>query len=127
MWSNARIAVLGPGVKDDDFLKSLSNLAGEHDETTYGSSTGRDGQVSTSTNTRRQSSLTPAQLAALPKWHMVMFPANGRPVMMKAKPWFEDKKLSQLINHPAPAKTPAPAKSTPAVVMTPAVEAIDND
>jgi len=93
MWSNARIAVLGPGVKDDDFLKSMSNLAGEHDEITHGSSTSRDGQLSMSTNTRRQSSLTAAQLAALPKWHLVLFPANGRPVMMKAKPWFEDRAL----------------------------------
>jgi type IV secretory pathway TraG/TraD family ATPase VirD4 len=93
MWSNARIAVLGPGVKDDDFLKSLSNLAGEHDEITHGSSTSRDGQLSMSTNTRRQSNLTASQLAALPKWHMVLFPANGRPVMMKAKPWFEDRAL----------------------------------
>jgi len=115
MWSNARIAVLGPGVKDDEFLRALSNLAGEHDETTYGSSTGRDGQVSTSTNTRRTSSLPLSVLGGLPRWHMVMFPANGRPVMMKAKPWFEDKKLTQLINNPAPAKAAAP------------VEAIDND
>jgi len=103
MWSNARIAVLGPGVKDDEFLRSLSNLAGEHDETTYSSSTGRDGVMSTSTNTRRTASLTAAQLAALPKWHMVLFPANGRPVMMKAKPWFEDKNLARMVNTAAEA------------------------
>lgn len=111
MWSNARIAVLGPGVKDDDFLKSLSNLAGEHDEITHGSSTGRDGQLSMSTNTRRQSSLTASQLAVLPKWHMVLFPANGRPVTMKAKPWFEDKKLTRRIKHPESAPAAAAVDS----------------
>lgn len=40
----------------------------------------------------------------LPRWHMVMFPVKGRPVMMKAKPWFEDKKLTDLLNNPAPPR-----------------------
>lgn len=119
MWSNARLAVLGPGVKDDDFLRSLSNLAGEHDETTYGSSTGRDGQVSTSSSTRRTSSLPLDKLSSLRKWRMVMFPANGRPVMMKAKPWFRDRKMSRLI------KSSAPELTTPAQQLR-AAEAIDN-
>jgi type IV secretory pathway TraG/TraD family ATPase VirD4 len=98
MWSTARIAVLGPGVKDDDFLRSLSALAGEHEETTYGSSTSRTGEYSTSTNTRRQATLSVDQLGSLPKWRMVMFPANGAAAYLKMKPWFEDRDLSVRIN-----------------------------
>jgi type IV secretory pathway TraG/TraD family ATPase VirD4 len=98
MWSTARVAVVGPGVKDDDFLRSLSALAGEHEETTYGSSTSRTGEYSTSTNTRRQATLSVDQLGSLPKWRMVMFPANGAAAYLKMQPWFEDKSLTARIS-----------------------------
>lgn len=108
LWSNSRIAVLGPGVKDDDFLRSLSNLGGEHDEVTYGTSTSPGGQYSTSTGTRRQTTLTVNELGGLPRWRMVMFPANGQPAILTAKPWFEDRALTARINEKPAKGTPCP-------------------
>ena len=108
LWDAAAIRVFGGGSGDDDFLRSLAALIGEHDEVTYGSSTSRDGQQSTSTNTRKVNTLDIAALGSLPEWRAVVFSSKCRPVMVTTVPWFRDKTLTTTINR-TPAQTPAPA------------------
>ena len=111
LWDAAANRVFGGGSGDEDFLRSLASLIGEHDEVTYGSSTSRDGQMSTSTNTRKVNTLDVAALGSLPEWRAVMFSSKCRPVMVNTVPWFRDKALKAAISSTAPATTgTVPAK-----------------
>lgn len=105
LWDAAANRVFGGGVLDDEFLKTIAALIGEHDEITYGSSTSRDGQISTSTNTRKVNTMDVAALAALPEWRAIVFNSKCRPIMVHTVPWFTDKTLTATIN--APAAPPA--------------------
>jgi type IV secretory pathway TraG/TraD family ATPase VirD4 len=115
LWDAASNRVFGGGVLDDEFLKTIANLIGEHDEITYGSSTGRDGQMSTSTNTRRINTMDVATLAALPEWRAIVFNSKSRPVMVQTVPWFTDTALKARITAGA---APAAVAPTPEKVIT---------
>lgn len=110
IWSGAATQVFGGGGMDEQFLKGLSNLIGERDEVQHGGSSGNNGQYSETTSTRRVPILSTDDLANLPKWRVVMFNSNARPVILKALPWFKDKSLRRLIEQddPAPAAAAAP-------------------
>ncbi|MGO4785173.1 type IV secretory system conjugative DNA transfer family protein [Cryobacterium sp. W22_MBD10_FK3] len=110
LWDAAATRVFGGGSGDDDFLRSLAALIGEHDEITYGSSTGKDGHMSTSTNTRKVNTLDIAALGSLPEWRAVMFSSKCRPVMVNTIPWFRDKTLSSAIKITRPMTVTAPLK-----------------
>ncbi|WP_233194229.1 MULTISPECIES: hypothetical protein [unclassified Cryobacterium] len=92
------------------FLRSLAALIGEHDEITYGSSTGKDGHQFTSTNTRKVNTLDIAALGSLPEWRAIVFSSKCRPVMVNTVPWFRDKTLTTTINRTTPptAMDPVP-------------------
>lgn len=109
LWDAASNRVFGGGVLDDEFLKTIAALIGEHDEITYGSSTGRDGAMSTSTNTRKVNTMDVAALAALPQWRAIVFNSKARPVMVQTVPWFRDKTLTAKIEGTAPAVPVKPA------------------
>ncbi|WP_241976720.1 type IV secretory system conjugative DNA transfer family protein [Cryobacterium sp. TMT2-4] len=111
LWDAVATRVFGGG-PDDDFLRSLTALIGEHDEINYGSSTGKDGHQSTSTNTRKVNTLDIAALGSLPEWRAIVFSSKCRPVMVNTVPWFRDKTLTTAINR-TPTRTPNP---TPAPV-----------
>ncbi len=114
LWDAAATRVFGGGSGDDDFLRSLAALIGEHDEITYGSSTSRDGHQSTSTNTRKVNTLDIAALGSLPEWRAIVFSSKCRPVMVHTVPWFRDKTLTTTINRPQ-ARTPNPMPAPAAV------------
>jgi len=103
LWDAAATRVFGGGSGDDDFLRSLAALIGEHDEITYGSSTGKDGHMSTSTNTRKVNTMDIAALGSLPEWRAVMFSSKCRPVLVNTVPWFRDKTLSATVTKSKPA------------------------
>jgi type IV secretory pathway TraG/TraD family ATPase VirD4 len=107
LWDAASNRVFGGGVLDDEFLKTIAALIGEHDEITYGTSTGRGGEMSSSTNTRKVNTLDVAALAALPEWRAIVFNSKSRPVMVNTVPWFKDPALKTLIT--AETVTPPPA------------------
>jgi type IV secretory pathway TraG/TraD family ATPase VirD4 len=107
LWDAASNRVFGGGVLDDEFLKTIAALIGEHDEITYGSSTSRDGAMSTSTNTRKVNTMDVATLASLPEWRAIVFNSKSRPVMVHTVPWFKDKTLKAKIEGAAAA---APVK-----------------
>lgn len=103
LWDAAANRVYGGGSGDEDFLRALAALIGDHDEVTYGSSTNRDGHTSTSTNTRKVNTLDVAALGSLPEWRAVLFTSKCRPVMVDTIPWFRDKALKTVINRTRPA------------------------
>jgi type IV secretory pathway TraG/TraD family ATPase VirD4 len=107
LWDAASNRVFGGGVLDDEFLKTIAALIGEHDEITYGSSTSRDGAMSTSTNTRKVNTMDVATLASLPEWRAIVLNSKSRPVMVHTVPWFKDKTLKAKIEGAAAI---APAK-----------------
>ncbi|WP_104081095.1 type IV secretory system conjugative DNA transfer family protein [Cryobacterium sp. Y11] len=107
LWDAASNRVFGGGVLDDEFLKTIAALIGEHDEITYGSSTGRDGAMSTSTNTRKVNTMDVATLASLPEWRAIVFNSKSRPVMVHTVPWFRDKTLKAKIEAAAIPVLPA--------------------
>ncbi|ROQ30877.1 type IV secretory pathway TraG/TraD family ATPase VirD4 [Frondihabitans sp. PhB188] len=98
LWDAAANRVYGGGVADPDFLGDLVELIGKYDETTYGTSTGRDGQMSSSTSTRQVNTLDVDKLANLPEWRVVMFNSKCRPVMLTSQPWFRDRELKAQID-----------------------------
>ncbi|MEB0202491.1 TraM recognition domain-containing protein [Cryobacterium sp. 10I1] len=114
LWDAASNRVFGGGVLDDEFLKTIAALIGEHDEITYGSSTGRDGAMSTSTNTRKVSTMDVAALAALPQWRAIVFNSKSRPVMVQTVPWFTDTALKARV---AAGSAPDSAATTPEKVV----------
>ena len=109
LWDAASNRVFGGGVLDDEFLKTIAALIGEHDEVTYGSSTGRDGAISTSTNTRKVNTMDVATLASLPEWRAIVFNSKSRPVMVHTVPWFRDKTLKAKIEGTAAVVPVQPA------------------
>jgi type IV secretory pathway TraG/TraD family ATPase VirD4 len=98
LWDAAANRVYGGGVADPDFLGDLVALIGKYDETTYNTSTGRDGEMSSSTSTRQVNTLDVDKLANLPEWRVVMFNSKCRPVMLDMVPWFRDRDLKAKIN-----------------------------
>ncbi|AMM22802.1 hypothetical protein AX769_21945 (plasmid) [Frondihabitans sp. PAMC 28766] len=108
LWDAAANRVYGGGVADPDFLGDLVELIGKYDQTTYGTSTGRDGQMSSSTSTRQVNTLDVDKLANLPEWQVVMFNSKCRPVMLRSVPWFRDKNLKAQIEG-TPAHVPVAA------------------
>ena len=92
--------VFGGGILDDTFLKPLTALIGDHDEITYETPTSRDGQTSTSSNSRKTNTFDVSELASLPEWRAIVFNSKSRPVLVKTVPWFRDKSLRTAVNEP---------------------------
>nr|WP_228512785.1 TraM recognition domain-containing protein [Clavibacter sp. VKM Ac-2872] len=108
IWGAAVTRVFGGGAMDPDFLRGLSNLIGERDESTHSESTQDSGSSSTSTSTRRVPILSVDDLANLPLWRAVVFNSNTRPVIVDALPWFRDRRIKALIDAKG-AGTPTPS------------------
>lgn len=93
LWSSANVRVYGGGVSETTFLRRLSEIAGEHDETlwSYSATIGGDGRRShgDSTHHRRIATLDIATLGALPQWHAFVVLSGARPVMVQLTPYWE--------------------------------------
>lgn len=99
LWDAASIRVFGGGSGDDEFLRSLSNLIGDHDEQAHSTSYTSGQRGSTSTSTRKVATLEVKDLAALPEWRTIVFHSKLRPVIVETRPWFRDKDLTARISH----------------------------
>lgn len=108
MWNAAGIRIYGGGESaQGDFLRRLSDSIGQYDHVTKSYSAGSSNR-STSTSTQRRPIMTSGDLEGLPFWRAVVSVPGARPVLVKTKPWFRDKKLKTLIGQ----VTPAPRDST---------------
>jgi type IV secretory pathway TraG/TraD family ATPase VirD4 len=103
MWNAAGIRIYGGGESaQGDFLRRLSDSIGQYDHVAKSYSAGSSNR-STSTSTQRRPIMTSGDLEGLPFWRAVVSVPGARPVLVKTKPWFRDKKLKPLIGQVAPA------------------------
>lgn len=83
MWDAANLRGIGPGVADDQFASTISNLVGTHDVRTRSRSTSMKSGTSTSDQLRRDKILEVADISALPRGRAVVL-ASGTPSMLVA-------------------------------------------
>lgn len=88
LWSSASLALVGPGVRDDEFLRTVENLIGETEVWEKSTSSGRD-YHSVSRQIRNKKILTVADLAAMPLGRVVLLPAKRRPTIITCEPWWQ--------------------------------------
>ncbi|WP_306358968.1 MULTISPECIES: type IV secretory system conjugative DNA transfer family protein [unclassified Nocardia] len=112
LLSATNVLVLGAGLKDTGFLRDISELVGGHYElvTSTSRSHGKDGARSTSTSRVTEATLTPSDLAALPKGRAVVFASGHRPTLAAAVPWMERPYADQIHDALAALTPTAPAR-----------------
>jgi type IV secretory pathway TraG/TraD family ATPase VirD4 len=92
--------LIGRGIKDESFLKQLSELIGQHDELHYSTGSSASGSLfanghssrSTNSNFQRVPILHPADLHSMPEWRALIFASGERPVLVELIPYFRDPK-----------------------------------
>lgn len=89
MWSAANIRILGGGVSDPEFLRSVAEQIGEFDEPTTSTSKSWGSSRSTSVSYRRRQILSPADLTALPDGRMLLLPSGSRPALLRSQGWWD--------------------------------------
>jgi len=107
LWSASNVRVYGGGVSDTDFLKRLSDLAGEYDATHRSRSTSRDGSSRTRT-TQRRSIYDVAALGALPPGRALVLLSATRPVMAELIPYWDGPERRRIAAAPVAALDPGP-------------------
>ncbi|WP_235686935.1 type IV secretory system conjugative DNA transfer family protein [Tomitella gaofuii] len=88
LWSAANIAVYGGGVREAGFLRSLSELVGDHDEITGSIQTGRGAGVSISQQRQQRRTLTVDELQAWPRGRALVLSSGNPPTIVETVPWF---------------------------------------
>ena len=110
LFSTANVFTYGGNVKEEGFLKMLSELIGKYTYTSVSSSRQKD-SGSTSRQDAIDDILSVADLAALPKGRAVMLGSGARAVLLRtvpvsARPYAQAAAVSEAA-HNAPAETPA--------------------
>lgn len=97
LWTTSPIRVYGGGEDTQSpFLKRFSEGIGNYDEYTTNRSHGPSG--STSSRTPRSKPILPVDdLAHLPEWRAVLSSTAVKPVLIRIRPWFEDKVLTAMV------------------------------
>lgn len=116
LFSTANVVTYGGNVKEEGFLKMLSELIGKYTYTSVSSSRQKD-SGSTSRQDATDDILSVADLAALPKGRAVMLGSGARAVLVRtvpvsARPYAEAAAASEAA-HNAPTETPATDQSAP--------------
>lgn len=83
MWDAANLRGIGPGIADDQFASTMSNLVGTHDVRTRSRSTSMKSGTSTSDQLRRDKILEVSDISALPRGRAVVL-ASGTPSILVA-------------------------------------------
>jgi type IV secretory pathway TraG/TraD family ATPase VirD4 len=100
LWSASNVRVYGGGVSDTDFLKRLSDLAGEYDATHRSRSTSRDGGSRTK-STQRRSIYDVAALGAMPPGRALVLLSAAHPVMAELIPYWNGPDKRRISSVPA--------------------------
>lgn len=86
LWSAANVAVYGGGVKETEFLETISKLVGDYDQITTSTSRGR-GHRSVSQSITERRILPVSKLSALPKGRAVVMASGAVPSIVRTQPW----------------------------------------
>ncbi|OBA46577.1 TraG/TraD/VirD4 family protein [Kocuria sp. ICS0012] len=111
LFSTANVVTYGGNVKEEGFLKMLSELIGKHPYTSVSSSRQKD-SGSTSCQDDTDEILSVADLAALPKGRAVMLGSEAQAVLVSARPYADAAAASEAA-HNAPTEIPATDQSAP--------------
>jgi type IV secretory pathway TraG/TraD family ATPase VirD4 len=88
MWAAANIRVLGSGVDDTNFLRERSEAIGDNDAISKSiSKSGGGTSISQSLSSGRTFSV--ADLIALPRGRVIVFPSGGKAALVRTIPWWE--------------------------------------
>ena len=88
LWSAATIRVLGGGVDDVAFLRDRSEIIGTH-EVTAESVTSSKGGKSYSESAAASTTMSVADLQALPRGRAVLFAAGMAPTLIRTESWWD--------------------------------------
>jgi type IV secretory pathway TraG/TraD family ATPase VirD4 len=88
LWGASNLRIYGGGVADTEFLRSLSELVGDHEQIRRSIHNGQAGS-STGTTWQRERVLDTATLGALPKGTALVLLSGARPVVVRSSPWWE--------------------------------------
>lgn len=120
LFSAANIFVFGGGVKEPEFLRTLSELIGDYDRQSSSVSSGRGGRT-VSQQLHRERILGVDDLGAMPKGRAVVISSGSRPTMIRTQPWMagpyaEQVKASIAAHDPDAARTIREAERELAVI-----------
>lgn len=102
LWSTASMAIVGPGIRDTQFLTQVETLIGEYETWETSTSRSKDG-ISVSSSKREKKILTVAELAAMPRLRAVLLASRRRPILVETGPWWErdwPKSVKKLLGKP---------------------------
>ncbi|GAA4378204.1 type IV secretory system conjugative DNA transfer family protein [Paeniglutamicibacter cryotolerans] len=88
IWSAANVVVYGGGVKEDAFLRTVSDLIGDYSYTSVSRSAGRAGPGS-SQQEGRERILDVSDLAEMERGRAVVFASGARATLIKTLPWWK--------------------------------------
>lgn len=117
IWSAANVVVYGGGVKEDAFLRTLSDLIGDYSYTNVSRSNGRSGS-SSSHQEGKERILDVSDLTEMERGRAVVFASGARATLVKTRPWWKtphEDAVNVSIARYAPKSVPAVASvSAPA-------------
>ncbi|MHA7191976.1 type IV secretory system conjugative DNA transfer family protein [Arthrobacter sp. MDT2-16] len=123
LFSGTNVFTYGGNVKEEGFLKMLSELVGQYRYTSVSTSRQKDSR-STSRQDSTDDILSVADLAAMPKGRAIMLGSGSRAVLLRTVPVsdrsYADKVAASEAAHSRPQSLPQPAVKNVSVVVAPA-------
>lgn len=89
LWSAATILCVGGGIRDDELLRKLSDQIGQHEEYQKSTSSASGSSTSVSRSVREKTTLTPAEIAELPKGRWIVRSVGRRTILAATEPFWE--------------------------------------
>lgn len=109
IWSAANVVVYGGGVKEDSFLRTLSDLIGDYSYNSVSQSNGRGGS-SSSRQEGKERILDVSDLTEMERGRAVVFASGARATLVKTRPWWKTEHkdaVNESISRYAPSSAPA--------------------
>lgn len=88
IWSASNVVVYGGGVKEDGFLRTLSDLIGDYSYNSISHSSGRNGS-SSSRQEGKERILDVSDLTEMERGRAIVFASGARATLVKTRPWWK--------------------------------------
>lgn len=114
IWSAANVVVYGGGVKEDTFLRTLSDLIGDYSYNSVSQSNGRGGS-SSSRQEGKERILDVSDLTEMERGRAVVFASGARATLVKTQPWWKTEHkdaVNESISRYAPSAEPVAERDT---------------
>ncbi|WP_298255423.1 type IV secretory system conjugative DNA transfer family protein [uncultured Arthrobacter sp.] len=124
LFSTANVFTYGGNVKEEGFLKMLSELVGQYRYTSVSTSRQKDSR-STSRQDSTDDILSVADLAAMPKGRAIMLGSGSRAVLLRTVPISDRPYAAKIAAFEAARSNPPAPTPAPALVPEPVVEQVE--